>query len=62
MNLADLIIESGPFTQDLLVGPGFAGPLHWLRADALNELREELVAGRQAAEDLREFLDREDPT
>ena len=52
MTLADEIIEHGPFAQDLLVGPGFAGPLRWLRSDALNQLRDELIRLRAAAEPL----------
>jgi len=50
MSLADEIIEHGPFTQDLLVGQGFSAPLWWWRADALNQLREELIRLRAAAE------------
>lgn len=57
-DLADEIIEHGPYE------PGDTDPLHgWPphRADELNALREELIEGRQAIEDLREFLEREEP-
>jgi len=50
-SLADQIIEHGPHDQDLLVGQGLAAPLWWWRADALNELRDELLAARAARTD-----------
>lgn len=47
--LGDLLVEQGPYTQDLLFGPGFAGPLRWVRAVDLNALRDELIDLRSAA-------------
>jgi hypothetical protein len=55
MTLADQIIEHGPYAQDYLIGPGFAGPLRWLRAAELNELRDELIAARTARERQQRF-------
>ena len=50
MTLADQIIEHGPCAQDYLIGPGFAGPLRWLRAAELNELRDDLIGARKTRE------------
>ena len=55
MTLADQIIEKGPYEQDLLVGQGFSAPLWWWRAADLNELRDELIAARQARTDMQRF-------
>lgn len=48
MTLADLIIEHGPFTPGDVILASFASQL--LRVGDLNELRDELIAARKAAE------------
>lgn len=46
-DLGDLIVEHGPYSQDLLIGAGFSGPLRWVRAADLAALRDELIELRQ---------------
>lgn len=49
--LGDLIVEHGPYSQDLLIGAGFSGPLRWVRAADLAALRDELIELRAAAKE-----------
>lgn len=46
--LGDLIVEGGPYAQDLLIGAGFSSDLRWVRAVDLNALRDELIELRAA--------------
>lgn len=61
MSLADLIIENGPFVA------GDAMPFRTgvnghpvITAAEINELRDELIVGRQAIDDLREHRERDE--
>ncbi len=50
--LSDLIIDGGPTTQKLVITQGFSRDMWILEADRLNELRDDLIAGREARERL----------
>lgn len=52
MSLADRIIEHGPYEPYALV-PNQV--MRYIESDQLNELREELIDGRQAIEDLADL-------
>lgn len=45
--LGDVLVETGPITQDYMVSPGLSSDMRWVRADDLNALRDELIALRR---------------
>lgn len=47
--LGDILVEHGPIAQDYVASPGLSSDMRWIRADEINELREELMAARAAA-------------
>lgn len=47
--LGDVLVELGPVAQDYVVTPGLSSDMHWVRAEDLNALRDELIELRRIA-------------